>query len=256
MDNKKILKQILKIDKKADIDHTHDGFLSQDDLPSGGYAAINIRANEWILSDDEVYYYANITHNLGTKEVITEAVSSTGELMMIGYNSIGDNDVKIISDEAIDLTVTVIHRAEPNSLVGFNPINDNVTNSTQTWSSKKIQEEIGKITEAGSIGGSVQCNCTEEIAESNRKIQDLQQEVAEFKQSFNNKMSNLVSYELDTNTTYTIENNTENTTENSKNINIDNLLKELKEEKDARKELEDRVLKLEKILSNIKVNNI
>lgn len=147
MNNKKLLQQILKIDSKSDIGHIHDEYLELSDLPQGGYVAIDVKEREWSLGEDGLYT-AVVRHQLGTTTIMVEAVSSEGSLLVIGYDAKGENIVELISEEAIDMTVAIIHRAEAHTAVGYNPINDEVINNFQTWSSEKVNNTIREITGA------------------------------------------------------------------------------------------------------------
>lgn len=148
MDNKKLLRQVLKIDKKADLVHLHDEYLSKEDLPNGGYISIDIKASDWTLEADGLYH-ADILHQLGTSELVIEAFATDGSLLLVGIDTNGDpNLAEVSSEEAIDMTLSIIHRSEAHTAVGYNPINDEVTNNFQTWSSEKVNNTIKEITGA------------------------------------------------------------------------------------------------------------
>lgn len=147
MNNKKLLQQVLKIDQKADIVHTHEEYLELSDLPNGGYMSIDIKAKEWSLGENGLYTTV-VRHQLGTNKIIVEAVSAEGSLLVIGYDAKGENIVELSSEEAIDMTVSIIHRADAHTAVGYNPINDDEINNFQTWSSAKVNKTITEITGA------------------------------------------------------------------------------------------------------------
>lgn len=147
MNNKKILQQVLKIDNKADLVHTHDEYLELSDLPNGGYVSIDIKSKQWTLGEDGLYV-TTVNHQLGTNKIIAEAVSAEGSLLVVGYDSKDENTVELSSEEAIDMTVSIIHRAEAHTAVGYNPINDNEINDFQTWSSSRINRTITEVTGA------------------------------------------------------------------------------------------------------------
>lgn len=150
MDNKRLLQQVAKIDKKADLVHIHDDYISKDELPKGGFVSIDIASTSWVLGEDGLYT-VTIEHKLGTDDLLVEATSSTGKLLLVGFDCSEDlMTAEITSEEAIDMNITIIHRAEQstNSVVGYNPINDETTNNFQTWSSQKITKTIEEITGA------------------------------------------------------------------------------------------------------------
>lgn len=221
MDNKKLLKQILKIDNKAEKEHKHDEYITADDFPNGGYITVHITSDQWELSDENLYT-VEIEHNLNTTDIISEAVSVNGELLIIGYENINENSITLISDDAIEMHVSILHRAQAHTTIGYNPIDDNEINSFQTWSSEKISKALGQ-------GGNID---TSDLVT---------------KEELDKIMNNVVMFETISDNNLKID-NANSTRSNEPNFNM---IEELNKEKAMRLNLEKRVAELESLIKNI-----
>ena len=221
MDNKKLLKQILKIDNKAEKEHKHDEYMTTDDLPNGGYITVHITSDQWELSDENLHT-VEIEHNLNTKDIISEAVSVNGELLIIGYENINENSITLISDDAIEMYVSILHRAQAHTTIGYNPIDDNEINSFQTWSSEKISKALEQ-------GGNID---TSDLVT---------------KEELGNIMNNVVMFETISDNNLKID-NANSTRSNETKFNM---IEELNKEKAMRLSLEKRVAELENLIKNI-----
>lgn len=222
MDNKKLLKQVLKIDNKAEKEHKHDEYITADDFPNGGYITVHITSDQWELSDEDLYT-VEIEHNLNTTDIISEAVSVNGELLIIGYENISENSITLISDDDTEMYVSILHRAQAHTTIGYNPINDDEINSFQTWSSEKISKALGQ-------GGNID---TSDLVT---------------KEELDKIMNSVVMFETIPNDNNLVIDNTNSIRNNKPKFNM---VEELNKEKAMRLNLEKRVSELENLIKNI-----